>query len=717
MQLGNVVSNLKSTKLPSISKEGQGSDDDEDTVIDPATGRRLIKKDPNFILHVHVAQTKQTIKINCGRAKQKVSWLAMAAAQRTMLQQPHGRNRQRENIHVNGGLILPGDLKDSSGRTVNPNMEIRKAFSKNDHITMSLGAKLTMSQRPTMPVGERGRPNMSRFTKLAYPAEPTSRQEASKVKNDKYVDIVDKNFEQSALARKMALKTNTYRKKHNHNETLAAQFRLVMRNQGLFENAFGLMTEQERLQELDAIIGDEWSQMKFNDIEGKPEEEENCKIIVMNNIGPLSDMFRYYCGLSRTSSLSTMSFGDFESFVGKAKIEGIDRSKLTEIFQQVNQEEHGQDVENVNPDDEMLRYEFFEMLIRLGVEVSRMSKTGQGVPTTSESLQHLLTNYVLKPEVMQGSSAQGGTCKVRAGLKEHAVQAMFQQKFEKLYTVFKRYAGVFEEQKPSKSKARQRQMSASAQIIAADTEMLDQKEHHQALHLEDFLKLLRDCALITEYRSQEHMQTTLKQKELEKEEAERKRKALHNQYRGEQLAAAQGAAQQEEEPGTPGLPPDEAQEAPVEPPPEAVKLPPIGLPSAAPPWPPEEETPTKVASQAVSLTMTEARLAFSLSQADTDVSVADLEDMSFPEFLESVARLALMKWPDETEDGTVIPCRLPFREKVKLALDCIMCLHNDPVHQSKTGSSKPKKASSPRKRRARKASNEKESLGRKAENA
>lgn len=51
-----------------------------------------------------------------------------------------------------------------------------------------------------------------------------------------------------------------------------------------------------------------------------------------------------------------------------------------------------------------------------------------------------------------------------------------------------------------------------------------------------------------------------------------------------------------------------------------------------------------VGPQHVSLTATEARLAFSLSQADTDVTVADLDEMSFPEFLESVARLALMKW-------------------------------------------------------------------------
>ena len=46
----------------------------------------------------------------------------------------------------------------------------------------------------------------------------------------------------------------------------------------------------------------------------------------------------------------------------------------------------------------------------------------------------------------------------------------------------------------------------------------------------------------------------------------------------------------------------------------------------------------------MNLTATEARLAFSLSQADTDVTTADLDEMSFPEFLESVARLALMKW-------------------------------------------------------------------------
>lgn len=554
MKLGNLVSSLKPTKLPNINRRYSG-DDEEDTIVDPVTGRRLIKKDPSFVVHVRILETNQVLQINCGRAKQKVSWLAMAAAQRTMLQQPHGRNRQRENYHVNGGVVLPGNLKDSTGRTINPNIEIRRAFADGDHITMGLGARMTSSHRPTMPVGARGRPQMARFTQLAYPSGTASRAEVESVKDDKYIDKVDaREFAKSALARKIALKTKKFQKKQKHNETLAAQFRLVMRNQGLFDNAFGLMTESERQEELGAIIGHEWDMMNFSDIDDNTEEEEKCKQIISNNIGPLSDMFRYYCGLSRTTSISTMSFSEFETFCGKCAIPNIDRQKLCDLFAQVNKEDPNTDVEHVNPDEELMRYEFLEFLIRLGPESVKGQHNGAGVLSTSEALESLLTNHVLKAEVMEGSMAGGGTCKVRAGMREHAVQAMFQQKFEKLYTVFKRYVGIASDKKSPPLKAKpalpgkmERQMSASAMIIAADTEMLQMQEAHQALGLEDFLKLLRDCAVITEYRSQEHLKQSLKEKELAQQDEERKRKALHSQYRAQQAENTVAAPTEGEE--------------------------------------------------------------------------------------------------------------------------------------------------------------------------
>ena len=152
-------------------------------------------------------------------------------------------------------MILPGDLKDSSGRTVNPNMQVREAFSDGDHITMGL-APMKHTLVPTIPVGARGRPQMARFTQMAFPKENTNRDEVERMKNEKYIDQVNiKDFAKSKLARKIAVKTAKYRKKQKHNETLAAQFRLVMRNQGLFDNAYDLMSEEERAEELDAIIG------------------------------------------------------------------------------------------------------------------------------------------------------------------------------------------------------------------------------------------------------------------------------------------------------------------------------------------------------------------------------------------------------------------------------------------------------------------------------
>ena len=62
-----------------------------------------------------------------------------------------------------------------------------------------------------------------------------------------------------------------------------------------------------------------------------------------------------------------MSFSELEQFVAKCEIPNVDRVKLGELFVEANKEDGG-DPDDINPNEELLRYEFLEMLIRLGPE-------------------------------------------------------------------------------------------------------------------------------------------------------------------------------------------------------------------------------------------------------------------------------------------------------------------------------------------------------------
>jgi len=144
-----------------------------------------------------------------------------------------------------------------------------------------------------------------------------------------------------------------------------------------------LMTAEETLEMKRALIDEEFDRMDLHKFEGEKEEVEEIKDIFCKEITHLNDIFRYYSGYGHGDNASAvggntaaMSLMEFEHFVMQCEVwrGGLSHHQIfTQVFKDANKEFSSNAMEDQdNPDGQLLRFEFFECLIRLAKSGGRI---------------------------------------------------------------------------------------------------------------------------------------------------------------------------------------------------------------------------------------------------------------------------------------------------------------------------------------------------------
>lgn len=83
-----------------------------------------------------------------------------------------------------------------------------------------------------------------------------------------------------------------------------------------------------------------------------------------DNYETIKNCFSYYATLSQKPSLN---YRDFMNFIGKLDLmdKSLTKELIHELFLETNKDAAAEDSENENPVDELVRYEFVEILVRI----------------------------------------------------------------------------------------------------------------------------------------------------------------------------------------------------------------------------------------------------------------------------------------------------------------------------------------------------------------
>ena len=85
---------------------------------------------------------------------------------------------------------------------------------------------------------------------------------------------------------------------------------------------------------------------------------------LQDNYSAIKNCFTYLAGLSMKSCLGMREFMNFVDQT-KMKDASLTREIIDDLFVEVNKDPNAEETENENPTDELVRYEFVEMLIRM----------------------------------------------------------------------------------------------------------------------------------------------------------------------------------------------------------------------------------------------------------------------------------------------------------------------------------------------------------------
>jgi len=428
---------------------------------------------------------------------------------------------------------------------------------------------------------------------------------------------------------------------------LATKFRLLMTedNMGIYANTYGTVTDQEQEALVAAAVEEEFNLMHLDkalsaygitNLKDQERELNFTKKIVCQVYPSLIEIFKFYCGFGSGDSTATMSNSEFTHFVrGVGLFAAGDHRVLSDIFYEVNREDlGGEDTaqKQSNPDDELLRFEFIESLVRLAMNkynireegVKRdLNPWGGGIKTfkpgkigvedwlvdrNEYDVMSAATAWLFREHILPKVDSQLELNPLREGLREDKVQACFQQHIRSLERVYQYYA----------TRGREAQ-----------------RESTRKLHGEEHWRL---ATFAVEYGGGQDRPTM-------------------NLYEFGELMRDSGLAGGKKQKD----PSDTADEAP----PKNMLDNLFKSPFDEHGRPKQKGKGTFVVNE---LTAQEARACFAGAQADTDSRPDELNEMVFSEFIEALARVALAKWEDP---------RIQFKDKVLLAVESVSRLEKE----------------------------------------
>jgi hypothetical protein len=558
-------------------------------------------------------------------------------------------------------MLVPGEVlayenadDPTSLEVVDPMLLIKDVFEPGggNACVVRLGPTFGRDFQPKQSISAFGVPTtyLSPFAQKAFYTTT-----AAKLQNyDALKERVEKKVEeQQALVSRYEL-AYLQKKRATQEDVDANKYRRTMATQSAFDGGNGLdggvrAVALELMAVSNAVDAsfDQMSMCRLSQI--KSAEKQELKKVVVHWMSLVDNVFKFYSGLGQESGTATMSKSEFAHFITGVNIFKDTvrvQAHIDLCFAQANCEDGlaGKDIgDDTNPDDELLRYEFIECLVRLsqvrcsraGEELEAIAENGvhsqeiyearlnairKGQSTINDGKAHAemfvcdlpmhqTLERIMSEFVKPAFDAKSTDNEVAQGLRAPDAQALFASNFDLLMVVYKHYACM--ESIDTRSNAIGPCDDESLDLEAAKHGSCQAKRRgskretaaRPTMNLKEFQQLIQDSGL--SMSGADRGRKTMQKRRREKEE--RRRRYARGNFNE-----------------------------------------------------PEESSEEQVLSN--DLTDTEIRIAFSCAQADEDESVTDASELVFAEFVESVARVATLKW--ETKG-------MRFIEKVQLALESI----------------------------------------------
>jgi hypothetical protein len=415
--------------------------------------------------------------VHCEKGKQTIKWLALAATQRFVASaHPHGRQRglgrKRDGqMQLIDGLCIPDQVL-FEGAPLEPNSIVRDHLQDGDDVVVELACDVTRTNIPVLKVspltsvdgGEWGsRPDRTAFQSSGLdgsstfssapgspprsPARPASPKKTAT--GGGRAGVVESQRRMSVL----------------REANLAAQFRVLMVDQGVLNNTYGLLQDDEQTMILDGMVSKLWTHMHIPHIKADAKETELTKHMLRDSYVELMRIFRSNSGAAAGNSTATMSWDQFKQVVKRCQLG--DNSNAQEVamrlvFRQTNRK-HLRDADKAPernaqgmgmqrrltttqgglggtgvqppvpgsdpvPDNDLGFFEFVEVLVNIG---RAFNHSEPGSDAFKLVLQQVLAVYAAEATAEESFITQ---------MQVTGVQAVLQFYSDKLLAVYRQYA-------------------------------------------------------------------------------------------------------------------------------------------------------------------------------------------------------------------------------------------------------------------------------------
>jgi hypothetical protein len=283
-------------------------------------------------------QVERLTRVPCGVGNQRVSWLALVVAQRVSNRLPRGMRRSYEHEHsgIRGGLILPGEISNSVGQTIDPHLLISQAFKDGDTCYMRLGASFSGDGAARAKTLAHGIPSnyVSPFNQRAYYPTMASSINSSAAMQQRAVDISKREGQTVSMCERVLEK----RRGHgvdNEEAVLAAKFRLLMCESNIEFSQVYIDVDGDGVNDAEQTKAQEALRMFELLVVHDLEQEKDAMVLLLEKyLNDIVDVFQYFAAYgSETTAIdvSTISRPEFFHFLRHCNVFDLDNDGKTRL--------------------------------------------------------------------------------------------------------------------------------------------------------------------------------------------------------------------------------------------------------------------------------------------------------------------------------------------------------------------------------------------------
>jgi tellurite resistance protein len=630
----------------------------------------------------------QNFTISCGAGVQTIKWLSLVCAQKISSRLPHGSRRgyEHEPGGVRGVFNIPREIRRIGGadEALDPLARINEVLKDKETVNLSLATSYTQNSKAMMNINKFGVPKSvcSEFSRRAF--YPTSCAPLQKLKPE--VSLCRSAYEQGRVESKKINDAEHIVKKDKLGAKQAAQFQEAM----MFHYRSGVQSDEEVNEREKLMLDRTFFEMKLDTL-ADDQQVAGVREVLAKHLGLLDDVFKFFAGAFDNGLNETISISEFRHFLTKTQVfQDLEQPSLViaNIWKVTNLESKP-DPKDENPDGEFTRSEFFEAIVRVAKERyidshTRSTMANQAANqarnqnakqsngrrksvacaqvandrTLPEVFDRFITEYV---QPYFESHAQS---KLVQDMQDPKVQQLFATKLSPLMLVYNFYSlhqdlglemdGMDSFQAAAQKKGRK--ASSRGQCSSFICLLTQSPAIRCSIHGKEVV-MYYDVACIGLHNSCTYKLTLRvpgQPRGGRRARAEKKRK-------DELKLKAQEEARKKvsKKEATPTMCFDEFCEVLFD----------AGLVRSfrgdADPDESSSSTNSETNSETTALTSAEVRQCFTLSQSDDEFTSAELQNMVFAEFCESLARVAVAKWESDT---------ISFFQKVQMALESVTSL-------------------------------------------